>query len=147
MHFKHILVPVDFSETSVQALRLAIRLARGGQAKLTLLHVGVTPMPLAGDTWLPNSAEIYGKWQAQLVEEQTHGLKRLAREEIPEEIEFRVVVREGFPPEEILAEAETGSHDLLVMGTHGRTGLARVVMGSVAERVIRASPVPVLSVR
>lgn len=147
MLFKQILVPIDFSETSLRALRLAVRMARAGQARLTLLHVGVTPLPVVGDSWLPSSAEIYSNWQAQLVQEQMHALRRVAREEIADEVEFRAVVREGFPPDEILAESETGNHDLVVLGTHGRTGLERVVMGSVAERVIRRCPVPVLSVR
>lgn len=146
MMFSRILVPIDFSETSLHALRLAVRLAGNGKAKLTLLHVGVTPLPVVGDSWLPNSAEIYSQWQAQLADEQTHALKRVARQEIPGEVEFCTVVRDGFAPDEILIEAKTGDHDLVVIATHGRTGLERVVMGSVAERVIRSCPVPVLSV-
>lgn len=147
MLFKNILVPIDFSETSLHALRLAVRMARHGNAKLTLLHVGMTPYPVVGNTWLPTSAELYETWQNQLVTEQTAAIKRIAREEIADDVEFRTVIREGFPPDEILAEARSGSHDLVIIATHGRTGIERVVMGSVAERVIRACPVPVLSVR
>lgn len=147
MLFKNILVPIDFSETSLQALRLAVRLARHGQGRITLLHVGVTPVPIVGDIWLPSSAEIYTTWQTQLVDEQAAALRRVAREEIPEDVPHTTTVRDGFPPEEILEEVRTGNHDLVVMATHGRTGLERVVMGSVAERVIRQSPVPVLSLR
>ena len=145
--FKNILVPIDFSETSLQALRLAIRLAREGAARLTLLHVGVSPVLATSDPWLATSAEVLLQWHKQLAEEQNHALRRVAREEVPQDIEWRASVEDGFPPETILAAAKSGEHDLIVMGTHGRTGLERILMGSVAERVIRASPVPVLSVR
>ncbi len=83
MLFKNILVPLDFSETSLHALRMAVRLARAGHSRITLLHVGVTPVPIVGDIWLPSSAEIYTTRQTQLVDEQSAALRRVARRRFP----------------------------------------------------------------
>lgn len=149
MSFKEILVPIDFSEASVRALRLAVRVSRENHARITLLHVGVSPAMTWADMThygvvVPQSlVELHG----QLAREQEHQLKKLAREEIPEEVPWATCLREGFPPEEVLAQIKAGSHDLLVMGTHGRTGLTRVLLGSVAERVLREAEVPVLVTR
>lgn len=149
MSFKNLLVPVDFSETSLHALRLAVQLARVNKSRITLLHVGVVPTAGSYDAWgwtIPPSDVLY-KWHEEMAAEQLHTLRRVAGQEIPDDIEWRVETRDGFAPEEILAAAKADSHDLIVIGTHGRTGIERVVMGSVAERVIRLSPVPVLTTR
>jgi len=142
--FTEILVPVDFSETSLHAVRLAVKLVRSGTGgRVTLVHCGVVPYVDAG----PFGAAVPGVLVAahdEMAAERMHALQRVAREEIPEGVPVRCLVREGFPPEEILAEAESGKHDLIVIGTHGRTGVERVLLGSVAERVLRGAKVPVL---
>ena len=149
MLFKEILVPVDFSDSSLSAVRLAIRLARAGQGRITLLHVGVMPASTYTDlaAYGVTPPETLVALHEEMATEQKHALERVAREEIPDDVVWRTVSREGFPPEEIVAEVANSGADLLVMGTHGRSGLTRVLLGSVAERVLRACTVPVLVTR
>ncbi len=143
--FSSILVPVDFSDGANHALRLAIRVARASKGSITLLHVGMAPGVPVVDTYGVPVPPIFPEMVDDFAKERRHAIDRLAREEIPEDVPWRAVVRDGYPPEEIVAEAGSDAgYDLLVMGTHGRTGLARVVLGSVTERVLRSCPIPVL---
>jgi len=137
------LVPVDFSEYANQALEYAIGLASKLGARLTLLHV-IQPLPLAGvdmGVTLPYTyiqdleAEITNSMQAYLERVTAAGL------------EGEIAVVHGVPFQEILETAKTQQVDLIVMGTHGRTGLQHVLLGSVAEKVVRLAPCPVLVVR
>lgn len=149
MPFKELLVPIDFSASSVRALRMAVQLCRRGQGRITLLHVGLAPGMGQFDLGaygvpIPDALV---RIHEQAAIEQRHAIEKLAHEEVPEDVPWRAVVREGFPPDEILAEAKTGACDLLVMGTHGRSGLERVVLGSVTERVLRRAELPVLVTR
>ncbi len=147
MSFQNLLVPLDFSDNANLALRLAVSLARNGAARITLLHVGVAPgvaldlggygMPIP-----PTLLELHEK----VAHEQALQLDRIARAHIPEDVTWTAVVREGDAVETILDVAKDG-YDLLVMGTHGRRGLERLVLGSVTERVLRAAPIPVLVTR
>lgn len=129
---KTILVPLDGSELAEQALPIAVRLARATGAELLLVRV--LPQPLddpMGRRLHPNGARPY--------------LERLACRE--EGIRARVFLPKGAPREQIIRLARRYEVDLIVMTTHGRTGLQRWLMGSVAERVVRASPCPVLLLR
>ena len=147
MPFKNILVPTDLSETSLRAIRRAVELARSSGGTITLLHVGILPYVYSTDMGFAQPVgPLFVQASEQAAREQRHNLERTARQEIPETISHRVVVREGYPPQEILDQVTAGQHDLIVMGTHGRTGLKRALLGSVAERVIRESTVPVLVV-
>ncbi len=129
--------PTDFSEQSGYALRLAGALARDYGARLVLLHVALPPMPVYGGEVLvavpPSSHD----------EERQH----LDRLEVPDGVPTERRLVEGAPVEEILRVASEVSADLIVMGTHGRTGLARLLMGSVAEQVVRKARCPVLTVK
>lgn len=147
--FRHLLVPTDFSEAASHALRLAVRLARFNRARLTLLHVGTLPEAATFDfpTYGVPMPESLVQLQREIQQERGHALERLAREEIPEDITWDQKLREGFPPEEVLAELKAGPYDLLVMGTHGHTGLKHALLGSVTERVLRKCSVPVLVTR
>lgn len=149
MPFRSPLVPIDFSDGAVSALRLAVKLCRKGEGHITLLHVGLAPGMGQFDlgAYGVPVPDTLMQLHEQAAKEQQHALERLAREEIPEDVPWRAVLREGFPPDEILAEAKAGGHDLLVMGTHGRSGLERVVLGSVTERVLRKAELPVLVTR
>jgi nucleotide-binding universal stress UspA family protein len=139
--FKHILVPTDFGEPASRALDLAIALASKFESKLTLFHA----------SWMPPTADVaYGKglpWPTDAyVQEAEKELAKVAsrtREQFPQ-IESSVV--KGEPWEEILRAAKERGADLIVMGTHGRRGLSRVFLGSVAEKVVRLSPIPVLTI-
>ena len=134
--FRTILHPTDFSDCSEPARRLAIALARDYGARLVLLHA--YPPPLT-------AAEVIDRGRADEVEGAV--LDRL-RDLVPADrtfgIEYRAV--EGDPAEMILREAACGC-DLIVLGTHGRGGLSRVLLGSTAERVSRGAPCPVATVR
>ncbi|MDP2311648.1 MAG: universal stress protein [Pseudomonadota bacterium] len=142
--FKSILVPIDFSESASQVVRLAVQVARAGGGKLTLLHVGMAPGAQAVETYGVPVSAVLPELYDQLAKEGLHVLQRLGREEVPEDVEWRAVARDGYAADEILAEVGTGAYDLLVMGTHGRRGLTRAVLGSVTEHVIREAKVPVL---
>jgi nucleotide-binding universal stress UspA family protein len=136
----HILVPHDFSETSSAAVRYAIALARNSQARLTFLHVG-TSAQAAFDTEFPIGLE---DAREDAIRE------RLLKIVTPQEhVEFvpQFVVRPGGPAAEIVRYAEEHAVDLIIMGTHGRGLVGHMVMGSVAERVVRTAPCPVLTVR
>lgn len=133
-----ILHPTDFSESSEFAFRVACALARDYGARLVLLHVLPPPMvvyaggPVPAETW-PSSQEAKEKLR------QLEGQAQRVR------VESQVM--EGDPVDMILRAAEETSSSLIVMGTHGRTGLGRLLLGSVAELVIRKAPCPVLSAK
>ena len=145
--FRELLVPTDLSEGSLGALRLAIKIARESKGRITLLHVGVTPMPIGLESYGAVSAEVLEGLREQMARENRHACEKIIADELPTGMEYRIALREGYPPEEIAAEAKASTADVVVMGTHGRTGLQRVLLGSVAERVIRTSEVPVLVTR
>jgi universal stress protein A len=133
-----VLHPTDFSENSEYAFRVACGLARDYKARLILLHVMAPPMviyaggPVPAETW-PSIDEVQEKLRE--LQEQAHHVR----------VETQVM--EGDPVDMILRAAEETDCDVVVMGTHGRTGLGRLLMGSVAEAVIRKAPCPVLSVK
>lgn len=142
IEFKHILCPVDFSDASVPSLATAAAFARWYGARLTLIHVVPTfdAMPVYG-----NSGEAF-----QLVQP-------MSQEEVVSEIQRRLEVRAVAPDAKILAragdtstvivdEAAAGGADLIVMGTHGRRGFRRLLLGSVTEAVLHAAQCPVLTV-
>lgn len=133
-----VLHPTDFSELSQPAFELACALARDYGARLVVLHVtGLSPVLPVEGTLMPAP-----------VDEAEYARGRL---EAVRPADPRVRVRHrlgvGDPAEEILAAATDEEADLIVLGTHGRGGLSRALMGSVAEAVQRAAPCPVLTVR
>jgi nucleotide-binding universal stress UspA family protein len=131
-----ILHPTDFSEQSRYALALARTLARGCGARLILLHVGA-PWAVVGHADL---IPVLTANQEELKEQ----LRRLTPD-----ADFRVEHRfeRGDPASEILRVAQETHADLIVMGTHGRTGMGRLLMGSVAEQVLRQAACPVVMVK
>jgi nucleotide-binding universal stress UspA family protein len=135
---QHILVPLDFSEPANQALEYAIRLARQLQARLTLLHVIHLPS-VGGADLLAYMAHVETSAQ-QAMEE---CLQRVQHAGIPGKSLFV----QGVPWQEIVDKAKATQADLIVMSTHGRSGFQHLVLGSVAERVVRLAPCPVLVTR
>jgi len=136
--FKHLVVPTDFGEPAQAALNYAIELAMTYEAKLTLLHVYGVPTVYYPDavSWpleeLGRAAQTSLDTAVAQVRERyknTHGH-----------------VEVGDPREAILKYAKESDADLLVIGTHGRRGLAHLVLGSVAEWLVRTAPLPVLTV-
>ncbi len=137
---KRILVPIDFSEFS--PLPIAIEMARAYGAELDLLHVieeAVLPTIYGVEPLSPN---------APLYIERTEGaLLKLLEEAGAGDIPARQHVRIGHAPRRILEFADEGRVDLIVLGSHGRTGLSRLLIGSVAEKVVRLAPCPVFTVK
>jgi nucleotide-binding universal stress UspA family protein len=139
---QHILVPVDFSDSSVRALRHAMELAAEPGGSLTILHV----VP-ADYGWLGIGREEYGGLDDSLQLQARDRLRALADAEVREDVRVDLEVRLGRPAEEIVAAATESKCDLIVLSTHGHTGLDRYLIGSVADRVARLAPCPVLLVR
>ena len=132
-----ILHPTDFSEQSQNAFRLACALARDYGAHLVLLHVVVRPVVAYGEAVIPLDVEDYRR-EAQ---------EKLDRLDPGPSIRATRRLEDGDPVTDILRVAGEIPCDLIVMGTHGRTGLARLLMGSVAEQIVRKAPCPVVTVR
>lgn len=139
--FTSILVPFDFGEPSKRALELAIDLAKRNNAELIVLHVLDVPLSYAGMGISP--ADLLAPSLAAAREELAAVLAGV-REQIPKVTSYTA---QGVPWRTILATIEQEHIDLVVMGTHGHRGLPRAVLGSVAEKIVRLSPVPVLTVR
>lgn len=143
LNIDHILVPIDFSETSEAALTYAIDLSEQLDADVTVLHVRE---PIYGMMELggPDVAD----WAEKLDVASRSELQRAVdRHQRARSRPLKTVMVAGIPYGDILRVAEEENADLIVMGTHGRTGLPHMLLGSVAERLVRSSPIPVLTVR
>lgn len=136
-----ILVPIDFSDCSLEAVEYAALLAQRHRASLTLLHV-LEPVSYGLDFTLLHSGK-----QEEMRERMTARLGDMTRTLAEAKIQADSQVRGGTPFESILDSAKTIPADLIVMGTHGRRGLSHALSGSVAEAVLRQSRCPVLTVR
>ncbi len=140
----NILVPIDFSVHSKNALKYAVPLARQFDAALHLVYVvepTIYPADLGfGQVVLPGvEDELRQKGQEELDE--------LTAKEIGRAVNATAAVRTGTPSQEILAEAEERGVDLIVMATHGHSGVEHMLFGSTAERIVRKSRCPVLTIR
>jgi nucleotide-binding universal stress UspA family protein len=137
---KRVLVPTDFSECSDAAVKYATALARAFGAELHLLHVPEHPGEMA-------EAE-YPIGLFETMQNAAHDrLSKLLSPEDQRAITSQFAMRIGSPYAEIMRYAQQRDIDLIVMGTHGRGFVAHMVMGSVAEKVVRKAPCPVLTVR
>jgi nucleotide-binding universal stress UspA family protein len=135
-----ILHPTDFSPRSEQAFEMACSLARDHGAGIILLHVIELPITVQGGVMTPPAPEpVEDKREAQ------EKLRRISAAAANLKVEPRLEV--GDSPSVILNVAKESKCDLIVMGTHGRTGIARFLMGSVAEMVLRKAPCPVLTLK
>jgi nucleotide-binding universal stress UspA family protein len=140
--FRQILVPVDFEGPSQEALEVAVDLALTFDAKLTVIHAWEVPVAAyAAMRYVPPDVwtAIEQAATAQLKSTVEHVHKRLPRAES--------ILAKGPAAHEIVAAAARIKADLIVMGTHGRRGMSHVLLGSVAEKIVRLSPVPVLTIR
>jgi nucleotide-binding universal stress UspA family protein len=139
---QHILVPMDFSGDADQALNYAMELAGKLGARLTLLHV--IQRPVASARAMGLSLATYFQ---QLEREAIETMNDHARRAHQAGLECDVAIEQGEPYQQIIDLATTKQVDLIVMGTQGRSGLERFFIGSVAERVVRLAPCPVLVTR
>jgi universal stress protein A len=131
-----IIFPTDFSHCGDAALRMATSLARDSGAKLLIVHVEEPPVAYGG-----------GEMYYGVPDPASEDLWRMLREVVPTDpavpFEHRLIT--GDPSSAIARLAEEEQADMIIMGTHGRTGLTRLLMGSVAEAVVRRAPCPVLT--
>ena len=138
MNLKLILTSTDFSPSSDAALAMATALARDSGAKLLIVHVEEIPLATGGAEYLYS-----------VPEPATQELKEMLSEVVPRDpsVPFEHHLLAGDPAEAIIRTAEQENVDMIVIGTHGRTGLTRLLMGSVAEAVVRRASCPVLTVK
>jgi nucleotide-binding universal stress UspA family protein len=139
---KKILCPIDHSDCSKEALRYAVSFAMKDEAKLYLLHV----------IDIRSFDESIDAMSKQIPDDETlNQLKTKLLDCIPEEIrsgmDVEAIVVQGIPFAEIISTARKENIDMIVIGSHGRTGIAHIMLGSVSEKVIRKAPCPVLTVR
>ena len=144
LEIKLILCPIDFSEFSVRAYHHALSLAEHYQAKLVAQHiVELWRHPSAG---FAASAGLYEEFCQALRESGKKQLQEFVKNHTHDEIQPELVVHEGIAPDSILSFAQAQKTDVIVMGTHGRRGYDRLMLGSVTDRVMRRAPCPVLAI-
>ncbi len=144
--FQRILFATDFSENSKYALPFALSLAQKYDAKLYIMHVIQQPSYPLG-MYAEISFDAMDKYNRGIAESTEKELKKLKETELGDFNNFETIVVGGTPFLEILRTAKEKAADLIVLGTHGRTGLDYVIFGSTAEKVVRRSSCPVLSIR
>lgn len=139
--FKTVLCPTDFSDASYHALEYGLRFAKNADGLLIVAHVVHVPSGelLSGETYTMNFKEAQEHVTRRLREVQTTRLENYPKCDLVTVI--------GDPAEEITALAKSRAADLIIMSTHGRSGLSHLVMGSVAEQILRHAPCPVFIVR
>jgi nucleotide-binding universal stress UspA family protein len=147
MVVSRILVPVDFSDASRTVLEYAIDMAESFGARVELLHVWDLPGYVRPDltVWVGDVSGTYAEQAQQSANEHMSRLVDDAGLKDHASVDTRVLC--GTPHATILELLDGETYDLVVMGTRGRTGLAHALLGSVAERVVRHAPCPVLTVR
>jgi nucleotide-binding universal stress UspA family protein len=144
MRIRTILVPIDFSPHAQEAMAWAVDLARRYDATLVLAHV-VQPVPwlAAPDGMAFTPADIVASTRRELLD----ALEQTRRSVVAAGVRAEAELLDGSPAHEIAVLARRIDASLIVMGTHGRTGLQHALLGSVAEKVVRHSSCPVLTVR
>ncbi len=144
MRFRKILCPTDFSAGAEQALRTAVQLATSSDAELVIAHSWyIPPLAYAGEAWMMSAEIVDG-----MVEESARGLATALATAVGLGARASSVLQSGVPGDRILSLLNSDpTFDLVVVGTHGRTGMARVLLGSVAEQVVRHAPCSVFAAR
>jgi nucleotide-binding universal stress UspA family protein len=145
-HITRILVPVDFSMHADQAIEFATTIAQRFGGAVELLHVVEDPFvsgAWSAEAFTPNIPELMD----QLIADARRRVDAIKAAAATDGVAFAADVKTGEPAPTIVEQAKTGAFDLIVMSTHGRTGLTHLFLGSVAERVLRTAPCPVLTVR
>lgn len=142
--FDRILIAIDFSENSSYAFDYALMLARQFDAELTVMHVINEPIDLRG-FYVPHIS--FEQLEKEIEAGAAGMMENFCREKMGDFTKYTTCIINGIPYEEIIRKAKEDDVSLIVVGTHGRTGLDHIIFGSTAERVVRSSPCPVLSIR
>jgi nucleotide-binding universal stress UspA family protein len=144
MALQKILVPVDFSPASEKALQYGLSLAAQFSSEILLMHVVEAPFYPTELGYVPVEVESLNKGIKQAAEKE---MARWSQEHVPADVEVQTLIRVGHPYQEITQAARKLGADLIVVSTHGYTGLKHVFLGSTAERIVRHAGCPVLVVR
>ncbi|MHB8835911.1 MAG: universal stress protein [Candidatus Methylomirabilia bacterium] len=142
---KKILYPTDFSDASLEALRYAVSFARNCRAKLVLMHVVNEKIFSEGLSLARVSAP--EALEQEMTAEAGRRLKMIIPAEEREGLDWEMVILYGMPFLEIIRYAKDNGVDMIVIGTHGRSGMEHIIFGSTAEKVVRKAHCPVLSVK
>ena len=137
---KKILVPTDFSDTAEHGTRYAFQLARALGARVSLLYVYIIPVP-------PEARALAGAFADETEQDAQKRLEEVAAKFHGSEALDAALLATGEPSTAIINTAREIGADLIVIGTHGRRGVRRMLLGSVAETVLRSAPCPVLAIR
>jgi nucleotide-binding universal stress UspA family protein len=142
---RRILHPSDFSRASGAAFARAVEMAKANRAELLVAHVLSPAMPMSGEGYV--SPKVYENIERSAREYAQKRLGALLAKAKKSGVRAKGLLLDGVPHERIVAAAKSKRADLIVIGTHGRTGLARFLLGSVASRVVSTAVCPVLTVR
>lgn len=142
---RHVLYASDFSAASRRALSTAISIAKSLDAKLTILYVLAPVVPMVPDRYI--DAVTLDQLDKQARQWSARQLNRLAARAKKAGVRVTSLLREGDPVDQIVRAGRSTQADLIVVGTHGRRGLQRFFLGSVAARVVAMAPCPVVTVR
>ncbi len=139
-----VLVPIDFSDYSKSALRYAVNFAKSFNAEIILIYV-VEPVIYPPDFSMGQIAmpSINTEWDDRAKDE----LQKLAKSEIIGAVKVKTIIKTGKPFVEIIETAKEENVDLIIIATHGRSGVEHILFGSTAEKVVRKAPCPVLTLR
>jgi nucleotide-binding universal stress UspA family protein len=140
--FSNILVPVEYSEPCRDALELAAELAAPWQAKLVVLHAWEVPSYVTHHT-SPGGHSLFDLVR-QRAEEEMKAF--LSRAKLPAGVRVETHIESGEPAHVVLGAIQRLASDMCVISTHGRTGISHMVLGSIAEKIVRLAPIPVLTV-
>ncbi len=139
-----ILVAIDFSDSSDKAFKTALFMAEKFSARLILVHVINEPIDLRG-FYVPHIT--FDKLEEEITAGAEKLMEQFCRRELGNFENYQTLIVPGIPYQEIISTAQEQKADMIVIGTHGRTGLDHVLFGSTAEKVVRKSLLPVLTVR
>ena len=142
--FKTILFATDFSESSDYAFPYAHSLAKRFNARLLIVHVINEPVDLRG-FYVPHIS--FDKLEEEIEEGAQKMMEKFCRTHIRDYDNYETFILPGVPYDEIIRKGVEMAADLIVMATHGRTGLDHMLFGSTAEKVVRKSPIPVMTIR
>lgn len=144
LEIQKVLVPIDFSDYSKNALKYAVNFSRQFNANMILVYV-VEPVIYPPDFSMGQIAlpSVNTEWDIKAKEE----LDKLAKSEIPAEVKVTTILKTGKPFFEIIETAAEENVDLIIIATHGHSGVEHILFGSTAEKVVRKAPCPVLTLR
>jgi len=142
--FTEIVTAIDFSENSDHAFIYALTLARQFDAHLTIIHVINEPVDLRG-FYVPHIS--FEQLEKEIEDSAQNMISKFCQEKLSDFANYSTELITGIPCDEIVNKARECNASLIVVGTHGRTGLDHIIFGSTAERVVRTAPCPVLTVR